>query len=57
MSHLWAGAPLPVEYLQLVLCRDIYHCPPSMLPDWVTIRRAMAMIDAEQKVAQRKRGK
>ena len=57
MAHLWAGAPAPVEYLQLVLCRDVYHCPPSMLPDWVTIRRALAMMEAESKVRKRKRGK
>ena len=24
-------APLPAAYTELVLCRDIYHCPPDAL--------------------------
>lgn len=26
VSHLHTGKPAPAEYLELVLCRDIYHC-------------------------------
>lgn len=31
VAHLWAGDDPPVEYVTLVLCRDVYHCPPSVL--------------------------
>lgn len=31
-AHLWVGGqPLPPEYLNLILCRDVYHCRPSEL--------------------------
>lgn len=30
-AHLWTGAPPPLEYVTLVLCRDVYHCTPSQL--------------------------
>lgn len=30
-AHLWAKAPPPVEYIRLILCRDVYHCTPSQL--------------------------
>jgi len=26
-----SGYPLPDEYIEYVLCRHIYHCPPSVL--------------------------
>jgi hypothetical protein len=33
-AHLWTDPekhPAPVEYVTLVLCRDVYHCTPSQL--------------------------
>ena len=31
-AHLWTGGGQPpAEYVTLVLCRDVYHCPPSLL--------------------------
>ena len=30
-AHLWAGGPAPWEYLELTLCRDVYHCTPMEL--------------------------
>ena len=31
MAHLWTGATAPVEYIEFILCRDVYHCTPSQL--------------------------
>lgn len=31
--HLYFDAPSPPEYLELVLCRDVYHCTPNELAD------------------------
>jgi hypothetical protein len=30
-QHLWTRGPQPAEYLELILCRDIYHCAPPVL--------------------------
>lgn len=31
-KYLWMHrGPPPSEYLELVLCRDVYHCLPSQL--------------------------
>jgi hypothetical protein len=30
-AHLWARHPPPMEYIELLFCRDIYHCTPSEL--------------------------
>ena len=38
-------APLPVAYTELVLCRDIYHCPPNTL-DALSFRRVAAHLAA-----------
>lgn len=48
VAHVYTRAPAPLEYLKLILCRDVYHCPPENLPDYATCMRALAMIDAEQ---------
>jgi hypothetical protein len=55
-AHLWAGAPLPLEYLQLILCRDVYHCPPAQLPPLRTIMRHVACMDAEAQVRRMRHG-
>jgi hypothetical protein len=34
LEHLWLGGPehpAPWRYVELVLCRDVYHCTPSQL--------------------------
>lgn len=34
MTHLWTGGgDIPSEYIKLVMCRDIFHCPPSVLDE------------------------
>jgi len=34
VAHLTlTDRPAPIEYLELVLCRDVYHCLPSELDD------------------------
>lgn len=38
---------MPLEYLELILCRDVYHCPPSQLPPWHVIARHLVMLNAE----------
>ncbi len=31
LAHLWADAPAPFEYIELILKRDVYHCTTSQL--------------------------
>ena len=32
VTHLTLGdRPMPIEYLELILCRDVYHCTPNEL--------------------------
>ena len=33
MAHLYTDAPAPAEYIELILCRDLYHCDPLRLPE------------------------
>jgi hypothetical protein len=56
-AHLWTQAEAPLEYVELILCRDVYHCPPDALPDWDTCMDALAMIDVENQVMNKKVGK
>ena len=44
-------APLPAAYTELVLCRDIYHCPPDTL-DRLPLQRVaqhLAALRAERR--------
>jgi hypothetical protein len=43
---------MPPEYIDLVLCRDVFHCTPSALQqeDAVDILNALACLEAEKKV-------
>ena len=41
LKHFYMKAPAPPEYLQLILCRDIYHCTPVEL-DQIPIETVMA---------------
>lgn len=45
---------MPIEYLELVLCRDVYHCTPAMLPDWQTISEHLALMTIEAEVNEHK---
>lgn len=56
MAHLWTSAEAPLEYIELILCRDVYRCPPSQLPPWHKIKRHLAMMEIEAQV-QRMRSK
>lgn len=50
MTALWTGTvPPPQEYVELVLCRDVYHCTPSELgnEDWDVIELHLEMMAAE----------
>ncbi len=52
MTALWLGDELPAEYVDLYLCRDVYHCTPSQLAaeDAVEIQKHLAMLAAEAQV-------
>lgn len=53
-AHLWTQSAMPIEYLELVLCRDIYHCTPANLPDWQIITEHLALMAIESEVNARK---
>lgn len=44
------GAP-PLEYVELILCRDVYHCRPSELEDedLFTVLKHLACLEGEAK--------
>jgi hypothetical protein len=56
VTHLWTGGRVPAEYLELILCRDVYHCPPDQLPALSKIMRHLVCMEAEQQVRDAKRG-
>ena len=52
---MWAGGPAPWEYVELVLCRDVYHCTPVELervPADVVLRH-LAVLGIEADVNKR----
>lgn len=55
INHLWVGADPPWEYVELVLCRDVYHCRPSELDveDWDRVQGHLRVIGAEAKIRRR----
>ena len=54
MAHLWTEEPAPLEYIELMMCRDVYHCPPQHLPPWRIMREHLAIIEVEADVRQRR---
>jgi hypothetical protein len=50
--HLHAGADMPAEYLDLVLCRDVYRCTPPELDeiDNETLEAHLVCLEAEAEV-------
>ena len=59
LSHLWAGAPAPIEYVRLVLCRDVYHCDPIRLAEIPLniVLEDTVSLSAEAEVAKRRASK
>lgn len=51
-AHLWTKGPCPPEYLELILCRDVYHCTPDTLRSisGVDILTTLTMLKVEGKV-------
>lgn len=53
IAALWTGGGhLPEEYVDLYLCREVYHCTPSQLDleDGATVQKHLALIGAENYV-------
>lgn len=65
LAHLWTQGSAPVEYVELLLCRDVYHCPPDVLarqPARTVLRhltclRAEAVVQRAQARKLRARGR
>jgi hypothetical protein len=56
-EHLFTGGkPAPDEYVRLVFCRDVYHCPPSVFYEqpWRWIVEDMEMMAEEANVQKAK---
>lgn len=49
ITALWVDDTPPPEYVDLVLMRDVFHCPPSVLAeqDADDVYRALACLSAE----------
>lgn len=54
--HTREEAEMPWAYTELILCRDVYHCAPSVLgeQDWETVQTHLAIMRVEQEVRQLK---
>lgn len=53
MQVLWTkSGDVPWEYIELQLCRDIYHCLPSQLAreDYETIQTHLMLMGVENEV-------
>lgn len=52
-KYLWTrtGEP-PLEYIELILCRDVYHCLPSQLykEDYRVVAAHLALADEEAQI-------
>ena len=58
MKVLWTGSgEVPWEYVELQLCRDIYHCLPSQLAreDYDTIQIHLFLMGVENEVEEFKK--
>ena len=56
MAHLWANDTAPIEYLELILCRDVFHCTPSQLraEDYRDVMAALQCLEVEARVNNKK---
>ena len=52
IAALWTNGPPPPEYVDLMLCRDVFHCTPSALKAEAAddIFAALACLEAENYV-------
>lgn len=53
MDYLWTkNGEAPPEYIELVLCRDVYHCTPAELDeqDWERVDTHLRLINTESEV-------
>jgi hypothetical protein len=46
--------PMPPEYIEYVMCRHFYHCPPQDLPPISVQLRHLLMASVEAEVAKKK---
>jgi hypothetical protein len=48
-----------MEYIRLIMCRDVYHCTPTELEQvpWRTIQEDLTMIAVERTVRTRRNKK
>jgi hypothetical protein len=46
-----------MEYIRLVMCRDVYHCTPTELEavPWRVIQEDLVMMQIERKVRERRK--
>jgi hypothetical protein len=51
IAHLWVEGPVPAEYLELTLARDVYHTWP--LPPSSVVARHLTCLSAEGEVRKR----
>lgn len=45
---------MPADLLEVTLCRDVYHCPPQMLPPTSTILKHLTVLGVESQVQEMK---
>ena len=45
---------MPAELLEVTLCRDVYHCPPQMLPATSVILKHLTVLGIESQVNEMK---
>lgn len=53
LAHLWVDGPMPYEYAELWLVRDVYHVWP--LPDPMIVARHLVCLSAESEVRRREK--
>jgi hypothetical protein len=51
------GGPPPWEYVEYILCSEVYHCLPSELDgeEWSRVRAHLECRSVENEVAEKKR--
>jgi hypothetical protein len=60
LTCLWTGrGVLPFEYVEMTLCRDLYHCTPTQLDeqDWQRVQAHLTAHRAEMRVRNAPRAK
>lgn len=56
-ANLLTDGPMPDEYLELILCRDVYHCTPVALAEvpYDIVRDHLTVLSAEGRALELKR--